>query len=223
MKPKFNKTEIMLMAWKLFKKEAKLPENKTDEMFSICLKKSWSIAKAKSKLNFNAIYKEYQPQVLNRLKMSIKNTDECEDICIEVFIKVNEFLGIFDCTKASLKTWIFKIADNKVIDYSRKKDEEVSISDFVNDEGAECFNYASPDSASKNIESMEIGSKIEIAISGLKPKYRQIADLFYVQQLSYKEIAVELQIPMNNVKVTMMRAKLMLQNALQKDYAMLGN
>ena len=47
-------------------------------------------------------------------------------------------------------------------------------------------------------------------IKKLKPHYQQIINLRYFQELSYKEIATELDAPMTNVKVKLLRAKKLL-------------
>lgn len=222
MKVNYNKSEVMLRAWKLFKSQ----DIKTDEMFSTCLKQSWCITKAKGKLDFNAIYKEYHKIVLNRLQMKVRNAEICEELCNDIFLKVNEYLSVFNCEKAKFNTWLFSFVNNKIIDYYRgegkKAEQLVNTSDFVDAEGSECFTFVGGEIASTDIESQELGNKIAKVMSRLKPQYREIADLYYVQQKQYKEIAEILRIPMSNVKVTIMRAKLMLQNALQNDYAMLG-
>ena len=56
------------------------------------------------------------------------------------------------------------------------------------------------------------------ALNNLKPKYREVATLNFIEGRSYKEIANILQIPINTVKVTLLRAKEMLQNELQNEY-----
>lgn len=222
MKVNYNKSEVMSRAWKLFNGQ----EVKTDDMFSICLKESWRITKSKGKLDFNSIYKEYHQPVLNRLKMKVRNVEVCEELCNDIFLKVNEYLNIFNSERAKFSTWLFKFVDNKIIDYYRgegkKADQLVNTSDFVDSEGSECFTFVGGDIASIEVESQELSLKIGEVMNNLKPKYREIADLYYYQQKQYKEIAEILNIPMSNVKVTIMRAKLMLQKALQKDYAMLG-
>jgi len=44
----------------------------------------------------------------------------------------------------------------------------------------------------------------------LKPHYQEVINLRYFQELSYKEIAIELKEPLNNIKVKLLRAKKLL-------------
>ncbi len=209
----------MRKAWQLFKAQ----EIKTDKMFSDCLKQAWVIAKKLP--SFNELYKEHKGLVMSQLRQKIKNEEICEELCNDVFLKVNEFLVIFDCERAKFSTWIYKFVENKIVDYFRsegKKAQQTSkVSDLVNSEGQEAFSFLSDSDASTDIETSELSSKIVEAMSRLKPMYKRIAEMFYVEQLKYDEIAEELNIPMGTVKGTLLRAKVMLQNSLQQEYQML--
>ena len=50
----------------------------------------------------------------------------------------------------------------------------------------------------------------------LKPHYAQIINLRYFQELTYKEIALEIGEPLNNVKVKILRARKLLAELIQK-------
>ena len=53
-------------------------------------------------------------------------------------------------------------------------------------------------------------------IKQLKPKYQEIINLRYFQELSYKEISEHISEPMNNVKVKLLRAKKLLAEIIKK-------
>lgn len=215
----YSKSTIMKRAWELFKNQ----DVRSDEMFGTCLKMSWAIAKKAP--TFNELYKDYKGLVMSQLRQKIKNEMVCEELCNDVFLKINEFLDTFDCNRAKFTTWIYKFVENKIIDYFRgegkRMQQQTNVSDFVNSEGQEAFSFVSHSEASSHIESKELQSKINCALSKLKPQYKRIAELFFVEQKEYKEIAEILDIPMGTVKGTLLRAKVMLQNALQAEYQML--
>jgi len=52
-------------------------------------------------------------------------------------------------------------------------------------------------------------------IKQLKPKYQQVIQLRYFQELSYKEISSLINEPMNNVKVKLLRAKKLLAEIIK--------
>lgn len=66
------------------------------------------------------IYEAYNKKVLSYVRGKVNDQYMAEDICSDVFIKVFEKLDTFDESKASLSTWIYTIARNKVIDFYRK-------------------------------------------------------------------------------------------------------
>ena len=53
-------------------------------------------------------------------------------------------------------------------------------------------------------------------IKQLKPKYQEVIQLRYFQELSYKEISDQIKEPMNNVKVKLLRAKKLLAEIIKR-------
>ena len=53
-------------------------------------------------------------------------------------------------------------------------------------------------------------------IKQLKPKYQEVIQLRYFQELTYKEISEQIKEPMNNVKVKLLRAKKLLAAIIKK-------
>ena len=53
-------------------------------------------------------------------------------------------------------------------------------------------------------------------IKQLKPKYQEVINLRYFQELSYKEISEQIGEPINNVKVKLLRAKKLLAEIIKR-------
>ena len=206
----------MRKAWEIYKAQ----NIRTDSKFGECLKLAWAIAKKLP--TFNELYKDYKGLVMSQLRQKIKNVSVCEELCNDIFLKVNEVLSAFDCERAKFSTWIYSFVSNKIVDYFRSEGKKAmqttNVSDFVNSEGQEAFNFVDNNNASTPIECAELHTKINQALNSLKPIYKQIAEMFYIEQLKYEEIAERLNIPMGTVKGTLLRAKVMLQNSLQAEY-----
>ena len=178
-------------------------------------------------LDFNQIYKQYNAEVLNYVNMRVRNIDIAKDIHSEVFTKVYEFLEIFDGEKAQFKTWLYTIVNRKIIDNwrtcQRKHNNIVNVSDYVDSEGKEFFEISDNSDNSKDIEHEEMNEKIITALNKLKPNYKKVAELFFIQELKYTEIAQILEIPLNTVKVNLLRAKEMLQGELKNQYELINS
>ena len=59
-------------------------------------------------------------------------------------------------------------------------------------------------------------AKLLLDIKQLKPKYQEVIHLRYFKELSYKEISHEINEPMNNVKIKLLRAKKILAEIINK-------
>ena len=51
------------------------------------------------KLNFSAVYNEYRPLVMARLRTKIRSNEEREDVCQDIFMKVLNFLRYIIATR----------------------------------------------------------------------------------------------------------------------------
>jgi len=167
---------------------------------------------------FEKIYAENYDGVLRHINMRVQDMSVAEELTNDVFMKVHKHLGDYDETKAGIPTWIRFIANNTCIDHfrcNRYANNRVSASDFNNDgEGIEEFQFMSEDSADTDLERSELGQKIMSSFRSLKPKYRRVAVLYFMNQKQYKEIAEILDIPMGTVFGMISRCRAMLQDSL---------
>jgi RNA polymerase sigma factor (sigma-70 family) len=215
-------TLAMKLAHKLLKAIAM--EQRTEKTWSECLTLAWFKVKNKPVLNFDDIYKQYYKQVLFFINGNIKLMDISEDICSEVFMKVYNNLDYYTPEMGKVNTWIYGIAKNSVIDYFRankKYSTTTNIENFVSDEGECFFTVSESKIASDMVENKEVSDKIMVAINKLTDKYKQIAQLHFVEERTYEEISEMLDISMSNTKVLIHRTKEKLQAELKHEYSLL--
>lgn len=209
-KIKYNKSIIMRRAWKLFKAN----EFKT---FSESLIHSWKLAKnGADSITFEQVYKKHYTEILYFVNRTAKSFEDAEDITGETFAKLHKLFDSYDVTKAKMRTYLYLIAKHAVVDFYRvdKQDNYINVGSYVDDEGKDMFQFVD-ESTNDNIENDELGNSIHNAINSLKPKYKEIAELLFIKELSYKEISKVLNMPMNNVKVNINRCRAMLQANLK--------
>ncbi|MDQ0107505.1 RNA polymerase sigma-70 factor (ECF subfamily) [Chitinophaga terrae (ex Kim and Jung 2007)] len=72
---------------------------------------------------FQALYEQYVNQLYWLISMRIgpEQTNDVSDLVQEIFIRVWSNLERYDITRASLKTWIWTIANNVANDYLRAR------------------------------------------------------------------------------------------------------
>ena len=160
----------------------------------------------------------YKDSIYFMLLKMTNNSDDADDLTIEAFGKAFNRLHQYTPDYA-FSTWLFKIASNNCIDYIRKKKKMTFSIDktFDNENGSEmAHNIAAqvPDPEEKFINKQKIKLMRDI-VEKLKPRYRTLVEMRYFQELSYEEIAVELNRPLGTVKAQLFRAREFLYNILK--------
>lgn len=147
---------------------------------------------------FDALWDEFNEKLLNYIKSHVANIHDAEDILQNVFIKIFKNVDKLE-DKSAIKTWIYRITKNTIIDYYKKK-KDVSVSPetlhFLEDEVIDVDNMN--DDISKCMSSM---------IFELPDKYQEVYELYEKKDMKHKEIAEELDISVSASKVRLKRAK----------------
>lgn len=169
---------------------------------------------------YSALLRYYRDPLYFTLLKMMKNPSDAEDLTIEAFGKAFRNLDKYT-TDYAFSTWLFRIAINNCIDYMRRKNTSPQCvdEDFVNIENSVGRGAAGFSSEFSQEESYMKKERIRVmhwAVEQLRPKYRTLIELRYFQELSYEEIAQELNISMNNVKIQLFRAKYMLSGIMEK-------
>jgi len=155
----------------------------------------------------------YWKDVFNYQFSKTNNEDEAEDITIKSFAKAFDKLTAFD-DKYNFKTWLITISKNIYIDHLRNE-KKTTISITKSDNSVFNIKDNSPSAEDQIITEQNL-AKLLADIKKLKPHYQEIIQLRFFQEMSYKEIATELNEPMNNVKVKLLRAKKLLAEIIKK-------
>jgi len=172
------------------------------------------LAKENNQKAFNYLLDLYWDDVYGFQLKRTQNENDAEDITIQTFSKAFDKIETFN-DEHSFKTWLIAISKNLHIDLLRK--EKNSIGQVLSKDGREVFQVLdeSPTPEDKLITEQHL-AKLLRDIKKLKPHYQEIINLRYFQELSYKEISKELNEPMNNVKVKLLRAKKLLAEIIRK-------
>lgn len=172
-------------------------------------------AKNNNQIAFNFLLDKYWNDVYGFLLKRTENENDAEDITIETFSRAFDKINSYD-SKYKFKTWLITISKNLHIDFLRKrkksfssnknKDNERHVSQIIDE---------SPSPEDRIITEQNLARLLR-DIKKLKPHYQEVINLRYFQELSYQEISNELDEPMSNVKVKLLRAKKLLAEIIQK-------
>ena len=131
----------------------------------------------------------------------VHEREAAKDVAQEVFLKVYRQMKWFE-ERSKFKTWLYRIAMNAAIDYSRRKGrtEPLEYWDSENEEMRPKVQVRdeSPGPREKASQS-ELRAKLDEAIAQLSPEHRAVLTLREWQGLSYEEIAESLGIESGTV------------------------
>ncbi|MBT8244659.1 MAG: sigma-70 family RNA polymerase sigma factor [Winogradskyella sp.] len=182
------------------------------------VKEAIELAKKNNQAAFNFLLDRFWNDVYGFQLKRTQNENDAEDITIQTFSRAFDKINTYD-DKYVFKTWLITISKNIHIDLVRKY--KSSINSKINNKQDDTI-YTIPDESptpeDKIIRKQNL-AKLLREIKKLKPHYQEVINLRYFQELSYKDISLHLDEPMNNVKVKLLRAKKLLAQILLKSNA----
>lgn len=178
------------------------------------LKTNIASAKAGNQIAYSALLDVFWNYVYGFLLIRTENENDAEDITIQTFSKAFDKINSFD-DNFEFKTWIITIAKNLHVDLYRKKSRNVmGQMDYRSNEAIKKVLDDAPTAEDRLIIEQNLASLLR-DVKKLKPKYQKVINLRYFNELSYAEIAKELNEPVNNVKVKLLRAKKLLSSIIK--------
>jgi RNA polymerase sigma-70 factor (ECF subfamily) len=149
----------------------------------------------------------------------LRDAEESRDAAQEAFVRAYAALGTYDPAQP-FAPWLLRIARNHCLDVLRRRLPEarqVALDADASDGEAPVRELADADApgADALLERAQTREVLEAAVGELPPNYREVIHLFHVEQLSYKEIAETLEVPIGTVMTWLHRARGRLRVALE--------
>jgi RNA polymerase sigma factor (sigma-70 family) len=167
---------------------------------------------------FAALMKRYKKAVYFMILKMIRDADDAEDLTMEAFAKAFKNLHKFK-KDYTFSTWLFRIATNNTIDFIRKKKlKTMSLNTTMSDDSGNAVNIDVEDDDNNPQDEFIRSQRIEmvrIFVDKLPAKYRKLVQLRYFDELSYEEIAQELEKPLGTVKAQLHRSRELLYEIAQ--------
>jgi RNA polymerase sigma-70 factor (ECF subfamily) len=132
-------------------------------------------------LAFGILYDSYYPKIFNYLLHRLAKADIAADITSEVFFKAMTKLHTFTWHDISFGAWLYKIANNEIKMYYRKKERRFFSLEFL----FEQHGFEVPDS--EDIEQDYIAAEDKIA---QYKQFKQIQQKLAELPLLYQEVLV---------------------------------
>ena len=166
-------------------------------------------AKENNQMAFNFLLERFWNDVFGFMIKRTQNENDAEDITIETFFKAFDKINSFD-QKFKFKTWLITIAKNTHLDRLRKQKNALTNQTTEEDENRVYWIQDDAPSAEDKLITEQNLEELLKDIKKLKPHHQEIIQLRYFQEHSYQEISKIIDVPINNVKVKLLRAKKLL-------------
>ncbi len=169
------------------------------------------------KESFGRLVDEHKRAVYGLCLRLLSDPEEARDASQEAFARAYAALGAFDLSQP-FAPWVLRIARNHCLDLLRRRlPSRARVELDADPEDGAAVELADPNAqqGDQAMERVQTRAALEDAVSSLPPNYREVVHLFHVEQLSYKEIAATLGVPMGTVMTWLHRARSKLRQSLE--------
>jgi len=168
-----------------------------------------------SNVKYKLLLKQFKNKIYNYSVYMLRNRMDADDVTQEVLIKLWKNIDKFNFNAAG--SYIMKITHNQCIDYLRKRNvlqkREIEITDIFEESFVNVSDLNDPE---KMVLQKSLNQELKQAIEDLPVNLKSIFIMYQLQGMKYKEISKALDIPLNSIKVYLMRARIKLQKELRQ-------
>ena len=161
--------------------------------------------------SFSILVERYERKIKRYARKFLSGSEDIEDIVQNIFIKAYKNIQSFD-VKRKFSPWIYRIAHNEFINALKKKKTGLQLFSldillpYLVDE----------EKINQEIEFKEIRQSLKYCLNKIDIKYGEPIILYYLEDMSYKEIADIMHIPISTVGIRLKRGKKMLKLCYEK-------
>jgi RNA polymerase sigma-70 factor, ECF subfamily len=139
-----------------------------------------------------SLYRSYGGELFGFAFNRLGDRGLAEEVVQEVFTRVWRHADAFDVAKGSLRTWLYGIARNAIVDCERHRARRLPPARFGPDEDEPA--------GGEPMEQALLRWQVQHALERLSPEHREVLRLGHFGGLSVKEIAAETGVAPGTVK-----------------------
>ena len=146
---------------------------------------------------FDVLLQRHQGRVFSYIMNIVKDKDLADDLFQETFVKAIVTINQGRYTEnGKFPAWITRIAHNLIIDYFR---QEKSLAQLSCDENVNILNRKelSDETIEDSIVREQILNDVRLLVGQLPPLQREVLEMRYYQDMSFKEIAENTGVSIN--------------------------
>lgn len=172
------------------------------------------IKKKGSEAAANELVSHYYREIYHYVYKQTLDQEQSLDLTQEIFINMLQGLHRFEGKTASFRTWLYKIATYKMIDYFRSRHYKLGkVSDDLDDwEIGDEHDFTNMLLQKETLESvMEV-------VNGLEASLQQVLRLKLFGEYTFQEIAASMQIPESTVKTKYYRSLKLVRKEVKEEH-----
>lgn len=163
----------------------------------------------------SAVAERYRASIYRYVLRLVRNRERADDLTQETFLRVHQRLGDLK-DGAALEAWLYRIATNLCYDQFRRREHRQPMLPLISD--ADESNALLTDEVTLRsdqlLEQSEMSDCVLRFLIGLPESQRTVILLHDLQEFTGPEIAEQLGISLDNVKIRLHRARVRLKAAL---------
>jgi RNA polymerase sigma factor (sigma-70 family) len=161
---------------------------------------------------FTQLIRQHERLVAHMISRLVKNDEEREELCQDVFLKVYEKLGEFNF-QSKLSTWIATIAYRHAINHMRKN--KIPFSEIPEEESFSAY-FVNEESPESLMEEKDLDVFVLKLVDELPVNYKTVLILYHQEGMTYEEIGAVTNMPEGTVKNYIFRARTLLKEKVKK-------
>ena len=138
------------------------------------------------------LYRRYSGELFGFACNALGDRDLAEEIVQDVFARAWRHAEGYDPRRASVRTWLYSIARNRVVDARRRAAVRPGVAATPETE--------SPAELDRTLEQAVLRWQVAAALARLSPEHREVIRLAHYGGLTLREIAERKGIPLGTVK-----------------------
>lgn len=157
---------------------------------------------------FGVLVERYQTSVFNLINRLVRDPGTAEELAQDSFLKAFGALHTFDPSYRFV-SWMLRIAHNTAIDHLRRKRPDTVPLDGPGDAPGpvSVLVDTSQRTPLELAEQADVRRALDWALAQLRPEYRRLVVLRYLEDLSYEDIVDVVGLPLGTVKSHLHRAR----------------
>ena len=169
-----------------------------------------AVSVQRDRASFMCIYDHFAPRLQRYLRNLGVPESMADELVQEALLTLWRKAGMFDPARASLATWLYRVARNLYIDHVRREPHWLPVQ-----EGLDRLDHVESGRLDSQPESCLDQDILKQAIDRLPPVQAKLVRMCYLESKSHSEISAELDMPLGSVKSSLRRAFAKLQGSMR--------